>query len=66
MDGILGLAYGSISVNGLPTFIDSAENLSEKTFTFNLRTLPEPSTFIIPGYDESLFKSELQYHDVVE
>lgn len=35
MSGILGLAYGSISVNHLPTFVDSSD-LSDKSFAFYL------------------------------
>ena len=38
MDGILGLGYGTISVNNLPTFIDSAE-IEDKSFGFYLQVL---------------------------
>jgi len=50
MSGILGLAYGSISVDGLPTFIDSS-NLTDKSFSFYLHENPEASYMTIPGYD---------------
>ena len=35
MSGILGLGYGSISVNHLKTFVDSSD-LSDKSFAFYL------------------------------
>jgi len=35
MSGILGLAYGSISVDGLPTFME-ASSLTDKSFSFYL------------------------------
>lgn len=50
MSGILGLAYGSISVDALPTFIDSS-NLTDKSFSFYLHENPEESYMTIPGYD---------------
>jgi len=52
MSGILGLAYGSISVDALPTFIDS-NNLSDKSFAFYLHENPEASFMTLPGYEES-------------
>mmetsp|Transcript_32830 Transcript_32830/g.32053 ORF Transcript_32830/g.32053 Transcript_32830/m.32053 type:complete len:311 (+) Transcript_32830:20-952(+) len=66
MSGIMGLGYDTISINGLPTFVDSAENLEEKSFTFYLNTLPEESYFQIPGYDESKFMSEFNFHPIEE
>jgi len=66
MSGILGLAYQSISVNNLPTFIDQA-NLSDKSFSFYLNLDTEKSYMVIPGYDETLIReSDFTYHKVAE
>lgn len=66
MSGILGLAYQTISVNGLPTFIDSS-NLKDKSFAFYLNLNPEASYMTIPGYDEDVFTEEdFTYHKVAE
>lgn len=51
MSGILGLAYGSISVDKLPTFIDSSD-LKDKSFAFYLHENPEESYITMPGFDE--------------
>jgi hypothetical protein len=50
MSGILGLAYGSISVDKLPTFIDSSD-LTDHSFAFYLHSLPDESYMTIPGYE---------------
>lgn len=50
MSGILGLAYDTISVDHLPTFIDSS-NLTDKSFSFYLHENPDLSYMTIPGYD---------------
>ena len=55
MSGILGLAYGSISVDNLPTFIDES-SLTDKSFSFVLRANPGESYMTLPGYDEELVK----------
>jgi len=34
MDGIIGLGYDQISVDGLPTFIEQTDSLSERSFAF--------------------------------
>lgn len=66
MSGILGLAYGSISVDKLPTFVDSS-NLSDKSFAFYLHNNPEESYLTMPGYDqEAVNGQEFQFHNVVE
>jgi saccharopepsin len=65
MDGIIGLAYDTISVDKLPTFIEQAD-LSEKTFSFYLKDKSEESYMTIPGIDESLGYDEIATHDVVE
>lgn len=65
MSGILGLGYGSISVDKLPTFIDSS-NLTDKSFSFYLNNNPTKSFITIPGFDETAKNGEFQYHNVVE
>lgn len=66
MSGILGLAYQSISVNKLPTFVDSS-NLTDKSFAFYLNLDTEKSYMTIPGYDEDAFsESDFTYHKVAE
>jgi hypothetical protein len=66
MSGILGLAYDSISVNSLPTFITSS-NLVDKSFSFYLHLDTEKSYMTIPGFDENAMNGqEFQFHDVIE
>lgn len=66
MSGILGLAYQTISVNNLPTFVDQA-NLEDKSFAFYLNLTPEKSYMTIPGYDEEAFsETDFTYHKVAE
>lgn len=66
LSGILGLAYDTISVGKLPTFIDSS-NLEDKSFSFYLNTNPEESFMTLPGYDDNLMKGkEFKFHDVAE
>lgn len=66
MSGILGLAYGTISVDGLSTFVDSS-NLTDKSFSFYLHANPDQSYMTIPGYDEEgMNGQEFEFHDVVE
>jgi hypothetical protein len=50
MDGILGLGFGSISVDGLPTFLDSTD-LTDKSFGFYLHNNPEQSYMTLPGFE---------------
>jgi len=40
MDGIIGLAYNTISVDKLPTFVDSMD-IDDKSFSFYLKNNPE-------------------------
>lgn len=49
MDGILGLAYNTISVDKLPTFVDQM-NIDDKSFSFYMKNNPEESYMILPGY----------------
>jgi len=48
MCGIIGLAYDTISVDSLPTFVTSSD-LTDKSFSFYLGTNPEESYMYIPG-----------------
>lgn len=65
MSGILGLAYGTISVDNLPTFIDESD-LVDKSFAFYLHNLPEESYMTIPGYEQTAYNGEMRFHNVVE
>jgi Eukaryotic aspartyl protease len=66
MSGILGLGYDTISVDHLPTFVDQSD-LSDKSFSFVLRNLPEESYITMPGYDETLVgDNEFTWHNVIE
>ena len=66
MSGILGLAYDSISVGRLPTFLDKS-NLRDKSFSFVLHYNPDESYMTIPGYDEDIMNGhEFTFHAVVE
>lgn len=64
MDGILGLGYGSISVNNLPTFLDSSE-LADKSFGFYLHNNPEESYMTLPGFETEGYTLK-GTHNVIE
>ena len=65
MDGIIGLAFDTISVDGLPTFIEQSD-LTEKTFSFYLENNPEESYMVIPGIDEDKGYTVIKEHQVIE
>jgi hypothetical protein len=66
MSGILGLAYETISVNHLDTFVDLSD-LKDRSFAFYLNLDTEKSYMTIPGYDHSaMANQEFVYHNVVE
>jgi len=65
MSGILGLAYREISVDALPTFIDSSD-LTDESFAFYLNLDTEKSFMTIPGYDNEAMNGDFTYHPVVE
>lgn len=66
LSGILGLGYDAISMNRIPTFIDTAD-LKTKDFAFYLKTNPEESYMTLPGYDTNIMNpTNLQMHNVVE
>ena len=64
MSGILGLAYDSISVDGLKTWIMSSD-LTDHSFTFYLHNNPDESYMMIPGYDSQMLET-IETHKVVE
>ena len=66
MDGIIGLAYDTISVDGLPTFMEATEDLDERTFAFYLKNNPEDSYMTVPGIDADLGLEKIATHDVIE
>ena len=65
LDGILGLAYQSISVDNYPVFMDSVAT-EDKSFSFYLDHVDKPSYLVLPGTDKDLFTGDLVYHDVIE
>jgi hypothetical protein len=65
MDGILGLAYPSISVDNLPVFMESADT-EDQSFSFLLGHTDQESYLVVPGVDEDLFTGNMQYHPVIE
>ena len=64
MSGILGLAYDSISVDGLKTFMTNSD-LKDKSFSFYLHDTSEESYMVIPGMDEENY-GVIDTHKVVE
>lgn len=71
MDGILGLAFPSISVDQLPTVFDLMfkEKLVEKhAFSFYLTQTPDAkgSELILGGVDPKYFTGEMTYHKLVK
>lgn len=65
MDGILGLAYPTISVDRLPVFMDEVD-VSDRSFAFYLHDNPTDSYMTMPGIDESLGLEKIYTHDVIE
>ena len=64
MSGILGLAYNTISVDKLDTFMDLS-NLDDKSFAFYLKDVSEDSYMTIPGMDTEGYDT-IETHKVVE
>jgi len=64
MSGIIGLAYDTISVDKLNTFMDNAD-LQQKSFSFYLKDTTEDSYMVIPGMDTENFTT-VDTHPVVE
>jgi hypothetical protein len=66
MDGIVGLAFDEISVNGIPTFLTSSGLAAkDKSFSFYLHNNPEESFMMIPGFVEEGYEKIME-HKVVE
>lgn len=65
MDGIIGLAYETISVDKLPTFVESS-NVTDKSFSFYMHNNPDASYMMMPGFDESLGLTKIATHDVIQ
>jgi len=65
MDGILGLGYDSISVNGIPTWL-TASDLEDKSFGFFLHNDYDGDSYMtVPGMEEEGL-TLIATHDVVE
>ena len=64
MSGILGLAYNTISVDALPTWLDGAAT-KDKSFSFYLHSNPDESYMVIPGMDSENYAT-IDTHKVVE
>jgi cathepsin D len=62
--GMIGLAYKSISLDGLDTFMDLS-NLEDKSFSFYLHSSPTESYMIILGKESSGWTT-VDKHNVVE
>ena len=63
LDGILGLAYPTISVDKLPVFIQESD-LTDHSFSFYLHNNPDESYMMIPGIDEDAKFEKIQTHAV--
>ena len=73
-DGLLGLAYGSIAVDGVPTVFQNMVTqgvVNEAVFAFylsNEKNPPLPPLFkgelILGGVDKNHYQGELKYHPV--
>ena len=64
LDGIIGLAYDTISVNNLPTWLMSTD-LEDKSFGFFLHNNPELSYMTIPGFETTGYSLK-GVHNVIE
>jgi hypothetical protein len=65
MSGILGLAYDSISVDNLKTWLMAA-NITDHSFTFYIHNNPDESYMTIPGMDSANPLETIETHNVVE
>jgi len=65
LDGILGLAYPTISVDKLPVFIDESD-VKSHSFGFYLHNNPDKSYMVIPGKDEDAKFTKIATHKVIE
>merc|ERR1711862_2115 len=67
-DGILGLAYQSISADNVPTFFDNAvkQNGIDSVFSFYLDSQSGSNSSVLTfgGYDTSYFSGTITYHQL--
>jgi hypothetical protein len=67
-DGILGLAYQSISADNVPTFFDNAvkQNGIDSVFSFYLDSTSGSNSSVLTfgGYDDSYFTGSITYHQL--
>jgi len=67
MSGIIGLAYDTISVNKLPTWMDiNTLSSDNKSFSMYLTVNPAESYMIIPGWDTDKTLKTVNKHKVIE
>jgi len=64
MDGIIGLGYDTISVNNLPTWLESTD-LADKSFGFYLHNNPDQSYMTVPGFETEGYTLK-GVHNVIE
>ena len=64
IEAILGLGYESISVDSLPTWLDSTSG-ADHSFGMYLTANLDDSVMTIPGFDSTHFKGPLVYHSVI-
>jgi len=67
-DGILGLAYQSISADNVPTFFDNAvkQNGIDSVFSFYLDSTSGSNSSVLTfgGYDDTYFTGAITYHNL--
>jgi hypothetical protein len=65
LEGILGFAYDTISVDHLPVFLQDSD-LTDKSFSFYLHNNPDASYMEIPGTDDQGKFKKIETHKVIE
>merc|ERR1712156_1063394 len=66
MDGIIGLGWDTISVDGLPTFM-TANDLTDKSFSFYLKNRADGESYMtMPGTDDDANFAKVAEHKVIE
>ena len=66
MDGIIGLGFDQISIDGLPTFMSATADIEDKSFAFYMKNNPEESYMTMPGIDTELGLEKVATHKVIE
>lgn len=68
LDGILGLAFPTISINEDPVFIEAAvEEGGDRSFSFVMKDKSEESYMVVPGYEKEIYaETDFTYHSVIE